>query len=46
MISRHEIFRVNDLGFYNQPLDHGGYFTLTYKEDHAVEPFRRFQVDS
>jgi hypothetical protein len=37
-------FSINDLGFFNKPLDHGGYATLTYKENYAADPIRRYQV--
>ncbi|MBI1805009.1 MAG: carbohydrate binding family 9 domain-containing protein [Ignavibacteriae bacterium] len=37
-------FSISDLGFYNLPREHGGYLQVTYKEDFAPEPFRRFNL--
>ncbi len=37
-------FYINDLGFYNQPNEHGGYTQLSYKEDRADEPVRRYAL--
>ncbi len=37
-------FWINDLGFYGQPLDHGGYSQLSYKENFAGEPLRRYSL--
>jgi hypothetical protein len=37
-------FFIDDLGFYSQAREHGGYLAVSYKEDHAVEPFRRYGV--
>ncbi len=38
-------FWINDLGFYNQPLEHGGYSQISYKENFADEPFRRYSLN-
>lgn len=35
-------FSVNDLGFFAQPHDHGGYFQLLYRENNASGFFRRY----
>ncbi|MBI1807739.1 MAG: carbohydrate binding family 9 domain-containing protein [Ignavibacteria bacterium] len=35
-------FFISDLGLFNQPLEHGGYAQIIYKEDHAVAPVRRY----
>jgi len=35
-------FNINDLGYYSRPRDHGGYTQLTYKEDNADSPLRRY----
>jgi hypothetical protein len=35
-------FSINDLGFYNRANDHGGSAQLTYKQDEAQEPVRRY----
>jgi hypothetical protein len=37
-------FSINDIGFFSQPHEHGGYLSFTYKEDHALEPFLRYSV--
>jgi hypothetical protein len=35
-------FSINDLGFFAQPHDHGGYFQLVYRENNATGMFRRY----
>ncbi|MBI5216546.1 MAG: carbohydrate binding family 9 domain-containing protein [Ignavibacteriae bacterium] len=35
-------FFINDLGFYSQPREHGGYTQVTYKEDNAEGMLRRY----
>ncbi|TAK54777.1 MAG: hypothetical protein EPO24_12820 [Bacteroidetes bacterium] len=35
-------FFIDDLGYYSQPREHGGYTQITYKEDRATEPLRRY----
>ena len=35
-------FFIDDLGFYSQPREHGGYTALSYKEDRAASPFIRY----
>ncbi len=35
-------FFINDLGFYSQPREHGGYTQLTYKVDNADGMVRRY----
>jgi len=35
-------FEINDLGFYSQPREHGGYTQFTFKEDHASGPIWRY----
>jgi hypothetical protein len=35
-------FSINDLGFFAQPHDHGGYFQLLYRENNASGFFRRY----
>ena len=35
-------FNIDDLGYYSQPRDHGGYTQITYKEDHADAPVLRY----
>lgn len=37
-----EKFSIDDLGYYSQPREHGGYFQISYKDDHAVAPFYRY----
>ncbi len=37
-------FSINELGFFSEPREHGGYFQLTYKEDYAEVPLRRFSL--
>ena len=37
-------FSVSNLGFYSQPLEHGGYTELIYKEDRAEEPVLRYGI--
>ncbi len=39
-------FSIDDLGFYSQPREHGGYTAISYKEDHAFEPLRRYALTS
>ncbi len=39
-------FSLDDLGYYSQPREHGGYTQITYKEDHADDPFRRFSLNT
>lgn len=39
-------FNLDDLGYYSQPREHGGYTQITYKEDHAVEPLLRFSLNA
>jgi hypothetical protein len=34
-------FSLDELGFFSEPREHGGYLQLTYKEDHAAAPVRR-----
>jgi hypothetical protein len=38
-------FWINDLGFYNQSLEHGGYSQISYKENFAGEPLRRYSLN-
>ena len=35
-------FSINDLGFFAQPHDQGGYFQLLYRENNAAGMFRRY----
>jgi hypothetical protein len=35
-------FWINDLGYYGQPTEHGGYTQITYKEDQADAALRRY----
>jgi len=35
-------FSINDIGFYSQPREQGGYTQVSYKEDRAAEPVRRY----
>jgi hypothetical protein len=35
-------FLINDLGYYGQPKEHGGFTQVTYKEDFASAPLRRY----
>jgi len=35
-------FSINDIGFFAQPHDHGGYFQLVYRENNATGMFRRY----
>ncbi|MBI3195804.1 MAG: carbohydrate binding family 9 domain-containing protein [Ignavibacteriae bacterium] len=35
-------FFINDLGFYSQPREHGGFTQITYKEDRAEGMLRRY----
>ena len=35
-------FSIDDLGFYSQPREHGGYLAVAYKEDHAEGIFLRY----
>ncbi|MBI4547288.1 MAG: carbohydrate binding family 9 domain-containing protein [Ignavibacteriae bacterium] len=37
-------FLVDDLGFYSQPREHGGYTQVTYKKIHAKAPLRRYYL--
>lgn len=37
-------FSINDLGFYNQPNEHGGVSEISYKQDRAVDPVRRYAL--
>jgi hypothetical protein len=37
-------FSINDIGFYSQPREHGGYTAISYKEDHADAPIRRYAL--
>ncbi len=37
-------FSINDLGFYNQPNEHGGVSEVSYKQDAAQEPIRRYAL--
>ena len=37
-------FFIDDLGYYSQPREHGGYSAITYKQDHANEPIRRYAL--
>jgi hypothetical protein len=39
-------FSINDMGYYSQPREHGGYTAVSYKEDHANEPLRRYGITS
>lgn len=38
-------FAVDDLGYYSQPREHGGYTQITYKDDHAASPIRRYSLN-
>jgi hypothetical protein len=35
-------FNIDNLGFFSQPREHGGYFQLSYKNDKADEPLWRY----
>ena len=37
-------FQIDDIGFFNQPQEHGGYTQLLYKENFARSPLRRYSV--
>ncbi len=37
-------FSINDIGFYSQPHEHGGYTQVSYKEDRAAFPVRRYAL--
>ncbi len=37
-------FNIDELGFYSQPREHGGYTEILYKEDRASEPLLRYSV--
>lgn len=37
-------FSIDELGFFGQPCEHGGFTQITYKEDFASEPFRRYAI--
>lgn len=39
-------FYIEDLGFYSQPREHGGYSQISFKEDHAGDPLRRVFLTS
>ena len=39
-------FWIDDLGFYSQPREQGGYSEISYKEDHALAPVRRYVLDA
>ena len=39
-------FEINDLGFFAEPREHGGYTQVSYKEDHAEGLFLRYAVSS
>jgi hypothetical protein len=38
-------FDINDVGFFAQPHDHGGYIQLLYRENFARGMFRRYSID-
>lgn len=35
-------FSINDAGYFSQPRDQGGYAELSYRENYAEEPIRRY----
>jgi hypothetical protein len=35
-------FNINDIGFFAQPHDHGGYMQVLFRENFAQPPFRRY----
>jgi hypothetical protein len=37
-------FSINEMGFFAQPHDHGGYFQLVYRENNASGLFRRYYL--
>ncbi|HTK82449.1 MAG TPA: DUF5916 domain-containing protein [Bacteroidota bacterium] len=37
-------FSLDELGFFSESHEHGGYVQLTYKEDQASDPFLRYTV--
>jgi hypothetical protein len=37
-------FNSNDIGFFAQPHDHGGYLQLLYRENFATRPLRRYYL--
>ncbi|HUN65950.1 MAG TPA: DUF5916 domain-containing protein [Bacteroidota bacterium] len=37
-------FWINDLGFFNRPLEEGGYSQVSYKNNFAAAPLRRYSV--
>jgi hypothetical protein len=37
-------FNIDDLGFFSQPREHGGYFQLSYKNDKAETPLWRYAL--
>jgi hypothetical protein len=37
-------FWINDLGFFNHPLEHGGYSQVSYKNNFAAAPLRRYSL--
>jgi hypothetical protein len=39
-----EEFDINDIGFYSQPREHGGYTQFTFKEDRGEDLFRRYAI--
>lgn len=38
-------FNVDNVGFYSQPREHGGFSEVDYKEDFAPEPLRRYVLN-
>ncbi len=38
-------FWIDDIGFFNVPREHGGYSQISYKENLAAEPFRRYSLN-
>ncbi len=39
-------YNIDDLGYYSQPREHGGYLQLSYKEDRAEVPIWRYVVSA
>ncbi|MBI4811694.1 MAG: hypothetical protein HY800_09705, partial [Ignavibacteriales bacterium] len=39
-------YNIDDIGFYSQPREHGGYFQCSYKEDKASTPIWRYVLTS
>ncbi|MDI6766227.1 MAG: DUF5916 domain-containing protein [Bacteroidota bacterium] len=37
-----EKFSIDDLGYFSQSREHGGYLQISYKDDHAAAPFYRY----